>query len=285
VLVSNGLIGLREGLEAALVVTILVAFLVRTNRRGALKFVWGGVVAAVALSVAAGAMLAYAYASMSFEQQEAFGGFASIVAVAFVTGMVFWMRRAARAISQQLRGRLDDALRVGPVAVAVVAFLAVAREGLETALIFFSSLQTASGGSAQPLTGLVVGLAAAVVLGYLLYRGAIKINLTRFFTVTGVLLILVAAGILAYGVHDLQEAGLLPGLNTIAFDVSAHITTESWYGALLKGIFNFSPTTTVLEAVVWVIYVAVVLTLFLLPLLRRGTTAPATETRQPAAAR
>ena len=275
-LVSNGLIGLREGLEAALVVTILIAFLVRTDRRGSLKFVWLGTAAALALSVAAGALLAYAYASMTFEQQETFGGVASIVAVAFVTGMVFWMRRAARTISGQLRGQLGDALRVGPLAVALVAFLAVAREGLETALIFFSSVQTASSGSTTvPLLGLLAGLVAAVVLGYLIYRGAIRVNLTKFFTITGVLLILVAGGILAYGVHDLQEARILPGLTTLAFDVSDHITVDSWYGALLKGIFNFSPQTTVLEAVVWVGYVATVMVLFLLPqhLRSRRTTA------------
>jgi len=264
-LVSNGLIGLREGLEAALVVTILVAFLVRTGRRHALKYVWAGTLSAIALSVAAGGLLAYAYATMSFEQQEAFGGFASIVAVAFVTGMIFWMRRAAKAISGQLRGQLDEALKVGPIAVATVAFLAVAREGLETALIFFSNVQSAGSGSTMPLVGIVLGLVAAVVLGYLIYRGAIRINLTKFFTVTGVLLVVVAAGILAYGVHDLQEAGLLPGLNTLAFDVSEYVTTDSWYGALLKGIFNFSPRTTVLEAVVWSGYVVVVLALFLLP--------------------
>jgi high-affinity iron transporter len=264
-LVSNGLIGLREGLEAALVVTILIAFLVRTDRRSALKYVWAGTFAALALSIAAGGMLAYAYASMSFEQQEAFGGFASIVAVAFVTGMIFWMRAAAKAISGQLRGQLDHALRIGPLAVATVAFLAVAREGLETALIFFSSVQSVGGGSTVPLVGLLLGLACAVVLGYLIYRGAIRINLTKFFTVTGVLLVLVAAGILAYGVHDLQEAGLLPGLNTLAFDVSDQISTDSWYGALLKGIFNFSPKTTVLEAVVWFGYTATVLFLFLAP--------------------
>jgi len=264
-LVSNGLIGLREGLEAALVVTILIAFLVRTGRRAALPYVWAGTLAALALSVGAGGMLAYTYASMSFEQQEAFGGFASIVAVAFVTGMIFWMRAAAKAISGQLRGQLDDALRVGPLAVATVAFLAVGREGLETALIFFSSLQTAGSGSTMPLVGLVAGLAGAVVLGYLIYRGAIRINLTRFFTVTGVLLVLVAAGILGYGVHDLQEAGVLPGLNALAFDVSEQVSAGSWYGALLKGIFNFSAQTTVLQAVVWIGYAAIVLALFLAP--------------------
>lgn len=268
-LVSNGLIGLREGLEAALVVTILVAFLVRTDRRDALRFVWLGTASALALSVAAGAALAYAYATMTFEQQEAFGGITSIVAVAFVTGMVFWMRSAARTISGQLRGRLGDALSIGPLAVTLVAFLAVAREGLETALIFFSSVQTANGGTAVPLLGLLGGLVAAVLLGHLIYRGTVRINLTTFFTVTGVLLVLVAAGILAYGMHDLQEARILPGLDTLAFDVSDVVAADSWYGALLKGIFNFSPRTTVLEAVVWVAYVAIVMTAFLLPTLTR----------------
>ena len=116
-------------------------------------------------------------------------------------------------------------------------------------------------------------LSIAIVLAYLVYRGAVRLNLGRFFTVTGILLIFVAAGILAYGVHDLQEAGILPGLNTLAFDVSAVIPADSWYGVLLKGVFNFSPQTTVLEAVVWVLYVAIVLTLFVRP--RRATPAPA----------
>jgi high-affinity iron transporter len=264
-LLSNGLIGLREGLEATLVVSILVAFLVRTQRRSALKLVWLGTLAALALSVAAGGLLAYAYASMSFEQQEAFGGFASIAAVAFVTGMIFWMRRAARSISGQLRGQLDQAINVGPIAVIMVAFLAVVREGLETALIFFSSVQTASSGTALPVIGLLIGIAVAVVLGYLIYRGSLKLNLGKFFKITGVLLVLVAAGILAYGVHDLQEAGILPGLHSVAFNVSGIVSTESWYGALLKGIFNFSPVTTWLEAITWLGYTAVVLALFLTP--------------------
>jgi high-affinity iron transporter len=103
------------------------------------------------------------------------------------------------------------------------------------------------------------------VLAWLIYRGAVSLDLGKFFTVTGVLLVLVAAGVLAYGVHDLQEAAILPGLGTLAFDVSAAVPPDSWYGTLLKGVFNFSPQTTVLEAVVWVLYVAIVLTLFLRP--------------------
>jgi high-affinity iron transporter len=188
--------------------------------------------------------------------------------------MIFWMRRNARTLSSDLRGKLDDAIRIGPVAVVVMSALAVGREGLETAVFFFAAAQ-AAGETARPLIGFLLGIATSVALAYLLYRGAVKINLGKFFTVTGFFLIFVAAGILAYGVHDLQEAGILPGLTTLAFDVSAAIPPDSWYGTLLKGVLNFSPQTTVLQAAVWVGYIAIVLTLFLRPQRRTVATAPA----------
>jgi len=265
VLVSNALIGLREGLEAALVVVILAAFLVKTDRRWALRYVWTGVAVAIVLSVALGAVLTFGTQQLSFEQQELIGGGASILAVGFVTAMVFWMRTAARTISGELKGRLDKALDIGPLAVALVGFLGVGREGLETAIFFYATTQAAGQGNAQPLVGWVAGLGAAVLLGLAIYRGAVKINLAKFFRYTGILLIVVAGGILAYGLHDLQEAGVLPGLTNLAFDVSRTIPADSWYGALLKGIFNFSPQTTWLQAVAWVLYVGTVLTLFLRP--------------------
>jgi high-affinity iron transporter len=261
---GNFLIGLREGLEAALVVSILVAFLVRTDRRHVLPKVWFGVAIAVAISVGITLVLAITQQALTFEAQEALGGSLSIIAVGFVTWMIFWMRRTARTISADLRGKLEDAIKMGSTAVVLMAALAVGREGLETALFFFTAAQ-AAGETSQPLIGFLLGIAVAIVLAYLLYRGAVKINLGRFFMVTGALLIFVAAGILAYGVHDLQEAGILPGLNSLAFDVSATVPPDSWYGVLLKGVFNFSPQTTWLEAVVWTVYVAVVLTLFLRP--------------------
>jgi high-affinity iron transporter len=261
---SNALIGLREGLEAALVVSILVAFLVRSDRRRALPWVWAGVAVAVVISIAVGALLTFTSNAMSFEAQEAFGGGMSIVAVGFVTWMIFWMRRTARALSGELRDRLEQALQIGSWAVVLMAFLAVGREGLETAVFFWAAAQ-AAGSTASPLLGFLIGIAVAVGLAYLIYRGAVRINMAKFFTVTGILLIFVAAGILAYGMHDLQEANILPGLNTLAFDISAAVPADSWYGTLLKGIFNLSPRTSVLEATVWVLYVGVVLTLFLLP--------------------
>ncbi len=273
--VSNALIGLREGLEAALVVVILLAFLVKTNRTWGVRHVWAGVGVAVVLSVALGALLTFGTRSLSFEAQEMVGGTASIVAVGFVTAMVFWMKSAARTMSGELKGRLDRALDLGPLAVAFVGFLGVGREGLETAIFFYATAEAAGSGNNLPLLGWVVGILGAVALGWAMYKGALRINLTKFFRYTGVALVVVAGGILAYGLHDLQEAGVLPGLTTLAFDVSNVVDVGSWYGALLKGIFNFSPQTTVLQAVAWVLYVGTVLYFFLRP--TRGTSAAAPQ--------
>jgi high-affinity iron transporter len=274
VLVSNALIGLREGLEAALVVVILAAFLVKTDRRWALKYLWLGVATAVVLSMGLAAFLTYGTQQLTFEQQELIGGIASIIAVAFVTAMVFWMRTAARTISGELKGRIDKALDVGPWAIALVGFLGVGREGLETAIFFYATTEAAGQGEIQPMLGWIIGLGGAVLMGIAIYRGVLKINLGLFFRYTGILLIIVAAGILAYGIHDLQEAGFLPGLNNLAFDVSAAVPPDSWYGTLLKGIFNFSPNTTWLQAVAWVLYVGIVLTLFLRPVKVASTPPP-----------
>jgi high-affinity iron transporter len=260
------LIGLREGLEAALVVSILVAYLVKTDRRQRLPAVWLGVGAAIALSLAFGALLTYTSARMSFQAQEAFGGFLSIAAVGFVTWMIFWMRRAARSIKGELQGAVDRALAMGTGALVMTAFIAVAREGLETALFIWSAAQsTGISDGPPPIIGAVLGLLVAAAIGYLLYRGAIRINLGRFFTWTGAALIVVAGGVLAYGFHDLQEAGILPGLNNLAFDVSDTISPGSVPGTVLKGVFNFSPQTTWLEAAVWLLYVPLVMFLFLRP--------------------
>ncbi|MET7803617.1 iron uptake transporter permease EfeU [Micromonospora chersina] len=260
------LIGLREGLEATLVVSILVAFLVKSQRRDRLPQVWAGVGLAVALSVFFGWLIEYTSTSLlaRSEDRELFEAVTSVAAVVFVTWMIFWMRKAARTIAGELRGKLTEALAVGSLAVAGMAFLAVIREGLETALIFYSAAQSAAGGTgAGALLSLAGGVATAVVIGFLLYRSALKINLSKFFTWTGALLILVAAGILKYGVHDFQEAGVLPGLTNQAFDISSALDPNAWYGALLAGMFNITAAPTVLEMIAWVAYAVPVLVLFL----------------------
>ena len=271
------LIGLREGLEASLVVGILVAYLVKSGHGARLRPIWAGVGLAIGISLAFGALLQFTSAELSFKAQEAFGGFASLLAVAFVTWMVFWMRRTARFLKTELHGRLDTALTLGPMALALTAFVAVGREGLETALFLWAAVQSTEQ-TASPVIGAVLGLLAAVFLGWLLYKRAVNLNLTTFFTWTGAGLVVVAAGVFSYGVHDLQEAGILPGLNTLAFDVSDTISPSSWYGTLLKGIFNFSPRTSVLEAVAWTSYVVPVLYLFFRPSTAPAPAAPARQT-------
>ena len=260
---ANYLIGLREGLEAALVVGILVAYLVKSGRRDLLPRVWGGVALAVAVSLGAGAALTFGPRGLSFEAQEAIGGSLSIVAVAFVTWMIFWMARTSRTLKGDLEGRMETAIGRGGMSLALVATLAVGREGLETALFLWAAAK-ATGSSTQPLVGGSLGLVTAVVLGVLIYRGAVRLDLGKFFRWTGGILVFVAGGVLAYGVHDLQEAAILPGLNSLAFDVSSAVPPSSWYGTLLKGTINFSPRTTWLELAAWVAYIVPVLTLFIL---------------------
>jgi high-affinity iron transporter len=264
-MLANFLIGLREGLEAALVVSIVIAYLVKSDRRRLLPGVWLGVAVAVVVSLAFGAALTFGPKGLTFEAQELIGGSLSIVAVGFVTWMIFWMARAARGMGSELRSQVDRAAEASRWSLVLVALLAVGREGLETALFLWAATQAATrdlASTTTPLLGAALGIAVAVGLGYLMSRGAIKINLTRFFAWTGTFLIIVAAGVLAYGVHDLQEARFLPGLNTLAFDVSHLIPPTSWYGTVLKGVFNFSPATTTLEAAVWLLYAVPTMTVF-----------------------
>lgn len=192
-----------------------------------------------------------------------------------MTWMVLWMRTAARTISGELTGKLDRALDLGPVAIALVGFLGVGREGLETAIFFYATAQAAGAGNSLPLLGWAVGLLGAVLLGYLIYRGALRLNLAAFFRWTGIALVIVAAGILAYGIHDLQEAGVLPGEDNLAFDVSSVIVPGSWLATLLRGIFNVTPQMAWLQVIAWVLYVGIVLPLFLRPLPARPSTPPA----------
>jgi high-affinity iron transporter len=250
---ANFLIGLREGLEAALVVGILVAYVVRTGRRDLLPSVWTGVGGAAVISLAFGALLTFGPRHLTSAAQDAIGGTLSVAAVALVTWMIFWMARTARFLKSNLHHGLDTAIEAGRTAVVVMALLAVGREGLETALFLWAGA-TSTGTSTSPLLGAILGLAVAITLGWLVYRGAVRLNLRVFFAWTGLFLVVVAAGVLAYGVHDLQEAGFLPGEGALAFDVSAAFPATAWYATLLKGVFNFTPATTWLQLVAWVAY-------------------------------
>ncbi len=266
---ANYLIGLREGLEAALIVTILIAYVVKIGRKDVLPRLWTGVGLAVLLALGIGAALTWGTYGLSFTAQETIGGVLSIVATGLVTWMVFWMLRTARDLAGHLRANIDRHLVGAGLGLVLVAFMAVGREGIETALFIWAAVQ-ATGTSTMPLIGAAAGILTAVGLGWLIYAGMLRINLSKFFTWTGGILIVVAAGVLSYGVHDLQEAGLLPGAASLAFNVSAVIPPDSWYGTLLKGTLNFSPATTWLELAAWLVYLVPVLTVFIVKSRRSG---------------
>jgi high-affinity iron transporter len=263
-MLATYLIGLREGLEATLVVSILVAFLVKSDRKDRLPQIWIGVALALVASVVLGWLLNYTETQLmrDYRSQELFEAITSVVAVVFVTWMIFWMRRAARGIAGELRSKLRDALAVGSIAVGFMAFVAVVREGLETSVIFYAAVKGLDV-SGRPLVALSGGVLTAVVIGYLMYATAVRINLSIFFTVTGSLLILVAAGIFKYAVHGFQEAGVLPGIDNLAYSAGGALGSDKWWSALLGGMFNITAESTVLEVIAWVAYGVPVLVLFL----------------------
>ncbi|MCQ9340031.1 FTR1 family protein [Corynebacterium phoceense] len=262
-LFANLLIGLREGLEAAMVVTILAAYLTKSGHSKLMRWVWAGVAAAIAVTLAVFAIIYYGTKTLTTVGQEIIGGIGSLVAVALVSYMLLWMHGASKNMKAELEGKLEHAIAVGPGSVFVLAFMAVVREGIETALLVFDTF--AYGSSATPALGLSLGIAIAVAVAVAMYFGAIRINLRTFFRVTGILLVIVAAGILRYGLTDLQEAGLLPGLHTLAFDVSHIIAPGTALATFIEGIFNLVPAPTTLSMVGWAVYLVIALYLFLRP--------------------
>jgi high-affinity iron transporter len=287
---ANFLIGLREGLEAALVVGILIAYVVRVGRRDVVPRIAIGVGLAIVLSLGVGAILTWGPYGLSFQAQEAIGGILSIVAVGLVTWMIFWMAKTARAMRHNLESQMDAALRGAGIGIVILAFISVGREGIETALFIWANVAS-SGGTWIPALGALLGILAAVAIEVLLYRGLVHINLGKFFTWSGTFLIIVAAGVLAYGIGDLQEASLLPGGGVPLYDVSAAIPPSSWYGTLLQGILNFNPAPSALQVVAWVVYLVVTVFFFVRQHRISGqrgsatspaTTASLTETRESA---
>jgi high-affinity iron transporter len=262
------LVALREGIEAALIISILLAYLKQVQAHDRRHLVWWGTALAVVVSIVIGTVIFAVGAEFEGEAEEVFEGLVTLTAVGVLTWMIFWMRRQGARVKSELHERVDTALLTGGFALAALAFVAVLREGVETALFIFAAAKgtaVESGGIGGQLFGAFLGLALAVVLGVALYRGGLSLNLRSFFRVTGALLIVVAAGLFAYGLHELQEAGWLPMLAGTAFDVSSTFPDDSGAGGILRAIFGYQANPTWLELAGWFGYIVIVGGLFLRP--------------------
>jgi high-affinity iron transporter len=256
-------IGLREGLEASLIVGIIAAFLIQRDQRDALKPMWIGVAIAVGLCTAVAVVLRLVGESLPFRQRELMEGILALLAVAGVTYMVVWMRRHSRELKAHLEDHAERALLTGSVLALVgMAFFAVLREGLETAIFLLAAFQSSSNPMATGL-GAALGVLVAVGLGYGIYRGGVRINLSRFFRVTGFVLVIVAAGLLSSAVHEFSEAGVVTVGQAAAFDLSWLVKPGSVRASLLTGMLGLQPTPTVVEVAVWLAY-AVPMSLYVL---------------------
>ena len=274
-LLGSGLIGLREGLEAGIVVMILIAFLVKSDRRDALKWVWLGVGGAIAVTVGVFLAILYSAYSVSGLAAEAVAGVASLLAVVIVTSMVLWMHRAAAGLSGDLKAGMSKALETGALAIVMLSFLAVGREGVETGL-FMAGYAEAT--TAWPLVGLLIGVGGAAAITWGMYAGAVRINLSKFFTYTGVFLIVVAAGILSTASGRCRPSAGCRGWGSTP-STSAPGSLELLVRRDRPGIFNITPTPTVLQLVGWLAYLSIV-PLFLRPAPAPGMPPPQSRTME-----
>jgi high-affinity iron transporter len=247
-------IALREGVEASLIVGIIAAFLVKEGRQDAMRQMWAGVAIAVALCVGVAVVLRLVGQDLPQRQQEGLETVIGLVAVSAVTYMIVWMRRHARSIKASLEGSAATALATGStLALVGMAFLAVLREGFETSVFLLAAFQDA-GDTTAAGAGAAIGLVAAIGIGIGLYRGGVRINLTRFFRVTGLILVFVAAGLLATAAHTAHEAGWLNDLQGQAVDLTWLVQPGTISGSLLTGMLGLQPTPTVSEALVYLLY-------------------------------
>lgn len=265
---ASFVIALREGIEATLIVSIVLAYLKQLGATDRNRLVWWGALLAVLLSIVIGTAVFVAGAEFEGTAEQLFEGLVTLAAVSVLTWMIFWMRRQGARIKSDLQEKVDTALVTGGLALAGLAFFAVLREGVETALFLYAAAKgTAVEGThvapATQVVGALLGLVLATTLGVLIYRGGIRMNLRSFFRVTGLILIVVAAGLFAFSLHELQEAGWLRLLDAHAFDISASLPDDAGVGAILRGLVGYHAHPTWLEVVGWAAYLVTVGSFFL----------------------
>jgi high-affinity iron transporter len=274
-LTTGLLTGLREGVEAALIVSIILAYLAKTGNQRHFGKIWLGAGAAIALSVAVGLILFVTIGGFEEPAEQIFEGFAMLIAAGVVTWMLFWMRRTAANIKGELQAGVDRALVEGGVfGLAILAFTAVIREGIETALFLMGQATAAGSEASSTLVGAVIGLAIAIAIGYGLYKGARVINLRTFFTWTGIALVFIAAGLLSHAVHEFIEAGWITFGTGTAFDISGILPHEAEpesgaagvIGSILRALVGYTSTPEWITFATWLAYLIVVLYLYTRPI-------------------
>jgi high-affinity iron transporter len=256
-------IGLREGLEAALIIGIIAAFLIQRDERRALGWMWAGVALAIALCLGVAWTFRAINRALPHKQQEALAAVMALLAVAGVTYMIIWMRRHSRGLKHVLESHAETALTRGSTwALVGLAFFAVIREGLETSVFLIAAFQNSLNPRATG-TGAVLGILVAAGLGYGIYKGGVRINLSRFFRFTGFILVLVAAGLAASAAHAAAEAGVLTVGQANALNLTWLIAPGTVRASLITGMLGLQPTPTVIEVSLWVVY-AVVMSAYVL---------------------
>jgi high-affinity iron transporter len=272
-LTSGLLTGLREGVEAALIVSIILAYLAKTGNQRHFGKIWLGTGAAVAVSIVIGLALFVTIGGFEEPAEQIFEGFAMVIAASVVTWMLFWMRRTAANIKGELQAGVDRALVSGGVlGLSILAFTAVIREGIETALFLMGQATAAGSQATSTLVGAVIGLAIAIAIGWGLYRGARVINLRTFFQWTGIALIFIAAGLLSHGIHEFIEAGWITIGTGTAFDISGILPHEpeagpmGVVGSILRALVGYTSTPEWITFLAWLGYIVVVLYLYTRPM-------------------
>lgn len=247
------LLSLREGLEAALIIGIVLGALKKINRPDQNRAVWAGVLAASTLSLLVGFTLNRLGAALGGRAEVIFEGLTMLLASGVLTWMIFWMQRQARSIRSELESGVHRAVgQGGSGGLFLLAFMAVAREGVELAL--FLTAASLAADAQQVLTGAFLGLGTAILLGWSLFASLLKLDLRRFFQVTGVLLIIFAAGLFAHGVRELVEAGWLPALVEQVWDLNFLLHEDSTVGSLLGALFGYNGNPSLIEVLAYLAY-------------------------------
>lgn len=264
-MISPFLISVREGLEMALIIAIVLAYLAKTDNRDKFQYVWMGLAAAVLVSAAAAGAIFMIAGSLEGRMEKLFEGVAMLTAVAILTWMIFWMRKIGRNLKNELETHVSESIEAGSgLGMFFLIFVAVVREGLEEALFLFSAAQTSS--ATQTILGAALGLGIAAILGYIIYSGSRRLNLKAFFNVTSVILILIAAGLLAHGLHEFLELGLIDPIIPHVWDMNQVINEKGEVGSFLTAIFGYNGDPSLIEVIAYFSYLGISMLAFLRPM-------------------